>query len=277
MVESKSPPSPVAGRVRKLAGLSVEEFGESDDRAPLVLLHGLTFDHTMWLPALAELDRIDPGRKALAFDLPGHGASDSWAAYELQSVVEAVHRGVGEAGLGAPVLVGHSMSAIVASIYATEFPARGVVNVDQPLTGEFAGFLQSISDQLRSPAFPSMWEQFFASMHPELLPEDAQALVRSTTTPRQELVLGYWREVLDNPAAETEERVTEGIAALRASGIAYLIVAGSEPESEYRRWLTEVLPDAEVIVLPDSGHFPHLAHPVRFAQCLSETANWGTT
>jgi Predicted hydrolases or acyltransferases (alpha/beta hydrolase superfamily) len=58
-----------------LAGLAADDYGLSDDRAPLVLLHGLTFDRSLWRPSLAELSRIDPGRRVLALDLPGHGAS----------------------------------------------------------------------------------------------------------------------------------------------------------------------------------------------------------
>src|SRR5690349_21764044 len=36
-----------------LAGLAADDYGHADDRAPLVLLHGLTFDRCMWRPALA--------------------------------------------------------------------------------------------------------------------------------------------------------------------------------------------------------------------------------
>ena len=63
---------------RTLAGLAADDYGNSDDRAPLVLLHGLTFDRSMWRPSLAELHSIDPGRRVLALDLPGHGASPGW-------------------------------------------------------------------------------------------------------------------------------------------------------------------------------------------------------
>jgi pimeloyl-ACP methyl ester carboxylesterase len=268
----------MADKLTMLAGLAAYDAGYSDDRPPLVLLHGLTFDHTMWHPALVELDRIDPRRRVLAFDLPGHGASAKTEAYDIQSVAQAVHRAVREAGLDAPVIVGHSLAAIVASVYAAQFPSRGVVNVDQPLqTGPFAGFLQSIADQLRGPGFPAMWEQFLASMHVELLPETAQALVRSTTNPRQDLVLGYWRDVLDRPVSELVESTEAGLAALRATHTPYLIVAGSEPDPDYREWLNERLPEAVITVFSGSGHFPQLAHPDRFAQCLADTGGWKST
>jgi len=266
------------GTVRDLDGLAVNDVGESDARPPLVLLHGLTFDRTMWQPALDQLGPIDPGRRALAFDLPGHGESPGWESYDVDSVAHGVHRAVVEAGLDEPVIVGHSLAAVIATVYAAQFPTRGVVNVDQPLqVTAFAGFLQSIADQLRGPGFPAVWQQFAASMHAEMLPASAQQLVQSTSNPRQDLVLGYWREVLEQPASETAERANKGLAALRTADVPYLIVAGSDPEPEYRQWLAEALPQAVITVLPGSGHFPHLAHPDRFAECLAATAQWTAT
>jgi DNA-binding CsgD family transcriptional regulator len=45
---------------------------------------------------------------------------------------------------------------------------------------------------------------------------------------------------------------------------------------DYRNWLNQVLPQATITVWPASGHFPHLAHPRRFAECLAATAGWST-
>src|SRR5260370_21552738 len=70
---------------RTLAGLAADDYGHSDDRAPLVLLHGLTFDRSLWRPSLAELYRIDPGPRALAPHLPGHGAPPPSPSYDLQT------------------------------------------------------------------------------------------------------------------------------------------------------------------------------------------------
>jgi pimeloyl-ACP methyl ester carboxylesterase len=255
-----------------VAGLAVDDLGASDARAPLVLLHGLSFDHSMWRPALEQLGRLDPGRRVLAFDLPGHGSSPPSPPYDIESLVQRVHSAVEEAGLDRPVVVGHSLAGIVATVYGATHPTRGVVNVDQPLqVAPFAGFLRSIAEQLRGPGFPELWGHFLASMHIELLPPSAQELVRSTSTPRQELVLGYWQEVLEGSPDELAARTAEGLASLRAAHVPYLVVAGDALEDGYRRWLETELPQASITVLSGSGHFPHLAHPDRFAEILAGT------
>jgi pimeloyl-ACP methyl ester carboxylesterase len=120
--------------------------GEPGRRPPLVLLHGLTFDRTSWHPVLAELATLDPGRQVLALDLPGHGESPPRPGYDLEPVADAVHRAVAEAGLSGPVLAGHSAGGVIATIYAARYPARGVVNVDQPLRVEpFAQLVRSLA------------------------------------------------------------------------------------------------------------------------------------
>ena len=62
---------------RHFAGLAANKHGSDDGRPPVVLLHGLTFDRSMWRPALDELAGLDPRRRVLALDLPGHGESAS--------------------------------------------------------------------------------------------------------------------------------------------------------------------------------------------------------
>ena len=177
-----------------------------------------------------------------------------------------------------PVIVGHSLAGIVATVYAAAFPTSGVVNVDQPLqTAPFAEFVQSIAEQLRSPAFPALWQRFAASMHTELLPAEAQDLLRASSDPRQDLVLAYWAEVLDGPVSELAERTDSTLRALRVADVPYLVVTGEEPPAKYRAWLQQVLPQVNVTVLPGGGHFPHLAHPADFAGVLAGTARWAAS
>jgi pimeloyl-ACP methyl ester carboxylesterase len=113
-----------------------------------------------------------------------------------------------------------------------------------------------------------------AGFHTEWLPPAARGLVESTSRPSQELLLGYWRDLIDRPTAETTAAIDGATAALRTSGLPYVFVAGDEPSADYRAWLARAIPQARVDVYPRGGHFPHLADPVRFAALLAETARW---
>jgi pimeloyl-ACP methyl ester carboxylesterase len=250
--------------------LAVDSYGATDDRPPLLLVHGLSFDRHQWRPVLDELATIDPGRRVLAVDLPGHGGSPARDSYPLDGVVAALHQAATDAGLDAPIVVGHSLGGVLATIYAASYPVRGVVNVDQPLlVGRFKDVLQRVEPVLRGPAYGDVWNSMLANMRIELLPPAAQELVRSAGTPPQQLVLGYWAEVLDEPAEDVTERRLRDLATIRSSGTPYRYVTGVEPNPEYRQWLESELPDITITVLPDSGHFPQLAHPARFAKLLA--------
>ena len=91
----------------RLAGDSYGGF--DDERAPLVLLHGLAFDRRQWGPAVNELRLIDDHRRVLVVDLPGHGDSPRFAPYASDEVVDAIHQTMVAAGMGEPVVVGHSL------------------------------------------------------------------------------------------------------------------------------------------------------------------------
>jgi pimeloyl-ACP methyl ester carboxylesterase len=257
------------------ATLAADGSGHDDGRRPLVLLHGLTFDRRIWHPLLDELDAVDPGRRVVSLDLPGHGRSAPAPSYDLERVVDAVRGAVEAAGLERPVMVGHSIGAVVASIYAALHPTAGVVAIDQSLhVGPFAEVVRSAEPQLRGPQFPAVWALFQASMNAELLAAQAQAIISETSRPRQDLFLGYQRELLEVPAAELEGRVHVVLAVLRAAGRPYALIAGDSVSEYDRAWLLDRLPQATVEVWSGTGHFPHLAYPRRFAERLAATADW---
>jgi pimeloyl-ACP methyl ester carboxylesterase len=258
-----------SGRPIRIAGLSADDYGRSDERAPLILLHGLTFDRTTWRDVIPELQRIDPGRRVVSFDLPGHGQSPDQATYDPVALAEQLHQAAEAAGLTAPIVAGHSAGGVLATTYAARYPTRGVVNIDQPLeTTRFAMLLESLAERLRGPEFPAVWQMFHDSFHVELLPPAAQDLVQATCRPRQQVVLGYWRQLLEQPA-EAAAMIGQAAAALRKSGVPYLHVAGGDLAADSRQWLGAHLPAATVEVWPGTGHFPHLADPQRFARRIA--------
>jgi pimeloyl-ACP methyl ester carboxylesterase len=110
-------------------------------------------------------------------------------------------------------------------------------------------------------------------MHMELLPARARDLLTATCRPTPELMRGYWGEVFEG-GSTLARRMDAELVRLRAAAVPYLAIAGDEPGQDYRRWLSGVLPRAELEVWPGSGHFPHLADPARFAGVLLATENW---
>jgi len=242
--------------------------GTNDNRPPLVFLPGLTFDRTMWRAARASLGTIDPGRTTLALDMPGEGESIG-VFRGLESAIEQLHVAIASAGVENPVLVGHSGSAIAAMFYAMKYPVRGIVNVDAVLDNNaFSARLRALAPQLHNGGVAALWDELFAAMHAERSGPDGEAMLRATSRPRPEVMLGYWAPVLAPPHIAAQA-IDAAIAHLRAHHTAYTLVLGEEPDSETRAWMARRFPEATVIALPDSGHFPHVAHPDAFARILA--------
>jgi pimeloyl-ACP methyl ester carboxylesterase len=261
--------------LQHLADLAADTSGKLSEASSLVLLHGLTFDRTMWGPTREHLMYLEPGRLVVAFDLPGHGQSPPQTDYNVETVAAAIHHAVSETGEHAPVVVGHSVSGLIATMYAARYPTRGVVNVDQPLDiTQFATLVRSLEDRLRGPDFSELWATFEASFHTELLPGRAQELVQASSPPDQAIVLGYWNQIFDLPIAALNAMVDDAIATLRTEHLPYTFVSGRTVDPSYEQWLRRRLPEAQIIVLPNSGHFPQLAHPAAFAEVLHETITW---
>ena len=142
-----------------------------------VLLHGLTFDRRMWEP----VERALPaGAEVLALDLPGHGATPPLPHRGLEPVVDWVHDAVAAAGIEAPIVVGHSIAGPIATIYAFQHPAAGVVSVDVSLHFEpFAAGLLAARPQLAGEGFDAAWGAFQESMHMDRVPAEYRELIRA--------------------------------------------------------------------------------------------------
>lgn len=251
----------------RLGELVADLSGTDDGRAPVVLLHGLTFDRAMWAPMVDAL----AGRRAVAFDLPGHGGSPPQDSYEPADVADVLHAAITAAGLDAPVLVGHSIGAVLATVYAARHPARAVLNIDQPLLpGPFGDLLRSVEPVLRGPDYLSVWTPLHDGMGTEELSPPLRALLRST--PRQDLLLGYWKEVLETSPEELRRQRSDDLTALREHGTDYHHVSRAPLPPGYVGWLRSLLPSAGTTVLPGSGHFPQLGRPAALVEILS---GWG--
>jgi pimeloyl-ACP methyl ester carboxylesterase len=237
-------------------GLAHEEHGVG---FPVVFIHGLTFDRGTWRPII---DRLADRFRCIAIDLPGHGETDG-----LPQSMDEVGRQVGalvtDLGIDRPVMIGHSLGASLASIIAASSPVAGVVNVDQPLDiMPLARVVHQMAPALRGPNFAVAFEPIRRSIGVEMLLEPLRSSTLAAQTVRQDLVLAYWRDMLERTPEELQAIVDDATKQIR---VPYLAVFGHELSEEERRRLHDRLPTLQLEEWLDRGHMVHLMESERFA------------
>lgn len=85
---------------------------------PTILLHGLGGSHLSWPPMVRRLSN----HTIYAIDLPGHGHSNNGTCVEMECLTQALEQFVRLMHFEQINLVGHSMGAMVAHAFASQFP-----------------------------------------------------------------------------------------------------------------------------------------------------------
>ena len=96
------------------------------DGVPVVFLHGIGGGARGFLP---QLDGLRGARRAIAWDMPGHGGSAPLELVSVDSLTAALAGFLRELGLDRPVLVGHSLGGMLVQRLLSAQPdaARAVV------------------------------------------------------------------------------------------------------------------------------------------------------
>jgi len=263
---------PVTPAQVKVAGLAGDLYGSPDGRPPLVLLNGLTYGRDIWQPVLGHLGRIDPGRQVLNLDLPGHGDSPDQLPHTMERIVGLIHEATGEAGLAPPILAGHSQSGGFASVYAAQYPTSGVINVEaSPDLWTLVQVIQGLAVSCGGDVL-EVWRKIEQTLGLHLLPAETREFIMRHSRPTRDLLASYWEDIFAMTPEQASAMVNGAVAAVTAAEVPYLLILGSEPSPDTAAWFENAAPHATVEVWPDSGHFPHIAHPARFAERLAATA-----
>lgn len=111
--------------------MTLAGHGAIDAKAPIVFLHGVFMDHTMWNPVRDALDVPS----SLALDMPGHGTSPPLAATSLDDHVVAVSATLEHVDASRCIVVGHSWGGMTAMRLAVRRPdlVAGLVLCNTPL------------------------------------------------------------------------------------------------------------------------------------------------
>jgi pimeloyl-ACP methyl ester carboxylesterase len=247
-----------AGTLQRPDGPAIA-YDVAGDGPPVVFVHGLTSFRQSWEPVTGLLAA---DFTCVRMDLRGHGESSTASEYSLPSLVGDVRAVVEELGLGEPAIVGHSLGATVAALYAAAHEARAVVSVDQGLRfGDFAELVQPHADALRGERTMAAVLEIDRDLGLAAFAGVEDMKRRVLAFPR-EVVLGLWERLLTTPPEQltaTAEAVLPRIAA------PLLSLHGSPPPADYEAWLTRLVPGARVEVWDGTGHMLHLVEPERFA------------
>jgi pimeloyl-ACP methyl ester carboxylesterase len=182
---------------------------------PVLLLHGLGSNARYW----DRLARNLGAQRLIALDLRGHGltgrppkAPDLAGGYSMDALLDDAAFVIGELGLEAPVVVGHSWGATVAlelvgtrpglgsALVFIDGPVQSAANMFswedaqrfmQPPLPRFAGFSEAIAESRRD--FKGAWaDDLEPFVHARVVP-DGDGLVLTLTAPvRLDLLRGLY-------------------------------------------------------------------------------------
>jgi 2-succinyl-6-hydroxy-2,4-cyclohexadiene-1-carboxylate synthase len=243
------------------------ELGLSVVRETVVFLHGFGGTHRAWDGVAARLD--SERYRALALDLPGHGA-------QAESERPITFAGCVDHVLGAApehfTLCGYSLGGRVALHVALSAPTRvrrlvlvatsaGIEDRDERLERGLAD--RRLADELESAPlerFIERWsvQQLFAADPPEV----AQLAAEDQRRNRPDALAAALRGLGSGEMEPLWERLSE-------LAMPTTVIAGERDQkySALARRMVDLLPDAELVMIP-GGHRLALESPAALADAL---------
>jgi 3-oxoadipate enol-lactonase len=250
------------------AFLAYEDKGTDPSLAPLVLVHGHPFDHTMWAPQIAEFSAT---RRVIAPDLRGYGASPRTPGVtRFARFAQDIEELLDDLKVETFVLAGLSMGGQIAMdgyrrfgdrvrglVLADTFPAaetpEGVqarnAMADRLLREGMRGYADEVLDKMVAPYADAEVKAHVHRMMTSAPPEGAAAALRARAARPD------YRDLLT--------RVT----------VPALVVVGADdsytPVSDARD-MHAALPDSTLRVIEGAAHMPNLERAEEFNEVLGE-------
>ncbi|HXZ04944.1 MAG TPA: 2-succinyl-6-hydroxy-2,4-cyclohexadiene-1-carboxylate synthase [Ktedonobacteraceae bacterium] len=260
--------------------IALEQRGETSNRAQtLVLLHGFTGSAASWgqhLDTLAEY-----GLHIIAIDLPGHGQSDAPkdpACYSIerhQHDILAVLQAM-EVHEGQSILLGYSMGGRIALYTAfsgffraliLESASPGIENIEEREERRRSDEAIATSIEREGvPAFVERWERLPLFVSQQTLPSEIKEALHA--------------QRLQNKAtglAQSLRGIGTGVqpslyAQLPTLHIPVLLIAGALDIkfTKIAQRMAQLLPQAQLHIVPTAGHTVHLEQPHIFTTLVKD-------
>ncbi len=216
---------------------------------PLIFLHGWVGSWRYWVPVM---QAASISYRAYALDLWGFGDSAKVESrYSLGAQVQLVDQFLSELGIGRVVLIGHGLGALVALMYAREYPdvVDRVMLVSYPLE-------ESMVNQRLRNSSPAALAEWLLTKTPETEPArfdapkaDPKAIQISFEALAHVNFKSYWGQA-ETPCLLVNGQNDPAVAPPTIQHLADL------PEKTH------------AILFEDSGHFPMLDETSKFCRLM---------
>jgi pimeloyl-ACP methyl ester carboxylesterase len=224
----------------------------------LIFIHGSGDSGAIWAPLLALL----PDVETLAFDLPGHGARVAEPGPELMSVrdyAEDVYQALTSRGVDGGVIAGHSLGGAIALRLAVDHPdfARRIVLVGSGARLRVAPQFLEVARAAGPEGSLSLTVIGFAPDH-----EDQARTLYATHPPTAPGML-----YRDLAACDAFDMMAE-LGAISQPALLIVGEADRMTPVKYAEFLRQRLPQSELVVIPDAGHYALIERPEAVAGAL---------
>lgn len=244
--------------------LDYVEQGDADG-VPVLLLHGIT---DSWRSFERVLPHLPKSIHAFAISQRGHGdASRPVEGYRLSDFVDDLTAFIDALKVGPAVIVGHSMSSLIAQRFALDHPelTRGLVLIgsfiamrDNPCVADFSDAVSKLED----PIDPDFVLEFQKSTLAGAVP---QAFLETAVRESLKVPARVWKAALES-LVRTDH--SERLAEIKART---LILWGDQdafcPRVDQEA-LRMSITDSRLRTYPGVGHAPHWEEPELFAADL---------
>jgi esterase len=231
----------------------------------VILLHGL-FGLGSNLGALAR--SLQDGYRVYSIDLPNHGRSDWLSNAGIPAMAECLQDWLSQQGIGQASLVGHSLGGKVAMQMALNHPQR----IHKLVVADIAPVAypaqhNEVFDALDAVtlAQPQSRQQAMDVMS-GVLQEEGVIQLLSMSLARDDEGVYQWRLNVEELKASydllragmvTEQPFTGPVMFIKGADSAYI-------QKKHRDSIASLFPNADLKVIPDTGHWLHAEQPRLF-------------
>lgn len=238
---------------------------------PIVLVHGMTFDHQSWQP---QIDLLEKQFRVVASDIKGHGKSEVGdGQYTHRQYADDVVALLDHLNIDRAVFCGLSMGGAICLRITELYPerVRALIICDSKAeadTNEAKYGREQAIQSVKKEGVKSFAEPFLKSVfapgsfekHPQIVESIRQTIIAMSP-------LALCGTLLAQAAR------TDTSAVLPKIRVPTLIMVGAEDKltpPSLSREMQQKIPGAELKVIPDAAHVSNLENTGAFNNCLSE-------